>query len=115
MGQEWYLPAAVVIVLLLIVLGMLIRHSQPKTISCVTRGIYYGRGTIATVILTSSIVLYVLQGMNPDSFALTSTWMWIVRGVGLIAVLRSYYRYRNLPALVRSLLAMATSAYAVFG
>jgi tryptophan-rich sensory protein len=115
MGQERYLLAAVIIVALMVVLGMLVQQSRLRSIGYVTRGIYYGWITVATVILTSSIVLYVLQGMIADSLALTSTWMWIARGLGLIAVLCSYRRYRSLPALVWSLLAMGTSAWAFFG
>lgn len=115
MGQEWYVIAALIIIALMVVLGMLMQQSRRTLVSYITRGVYYGWITVATLILTSSIMLYVFQGMGTDSFALTTTWMRIARAAWLIAVLFSYRRYRNLPAFIWSLAAMATSARAVFG
>ena len=114
-SREMYLLSIVIIVLLMIVLGMILtkmkRNDLQKTFGRWAMGAYYGWVSMATTVLSLSMLVYLY---NP-TLALSSSWSYIVMVIGAVVTILSWMRWKNAGALVLALWALAGVAIAYFG
>ena len=105
-SQAWYLAGAVIIALLMVILAYMLHiyksEKLQKSFGRRVFGAYYGWVSMATTVLTASMVVYLFY----PAFALGETWTAVALSIGIIVTAVSFARRRNRAALALSLWAI---------
>lgn len=112
-AHEMYLWSVIIIALLMFILGHILTrlksHNAQNTFAWRAFGAYYGWISMATTVLSLSILIYLYY----PAFALSATWAYCAIAIGVIVTILSRCRWRNPMALLFSFRALigALSAF----
>ena len=98
----YYAWSVLIIALIMVVLSQILNRLKSRNAQCTLGrwaiGAYYGWISIATTVLSLSMLVYLYD----KTLVLSTTWSYIAIAIGMLVTICSWFRWRNPAALLLS-------------